>query len=275
MPDRLEDGLRDALNYHAAQLDRAAIDRLQAIDYRPRRRRVGPRSAVGTVGVAGAAGAVVAVVLGSSAAPAFAGWQAKPAAVRRPLASIQQLCGQGLGTPVLADSRGPYTAAIYSDSDRSAVCLSGNGVSMNSTPPAGSPSTVATGAIELAGGGLRDSDGNALTLVDGRVGTGVTGVTVQRSDGSTVQASVENGWYLAWWPGSATADTATVTTASGSSSQTFPAAPAGGPNCPSSSSSTTHCSSGYGFDNGGRGTSQSSSSNQGSGRVTLKLSTMN
>ena len=65
---------------------------------------------------------------------------------------------------------------------------------------------VAAGQIQLDGGGTRDSAGDALTLVDGRTGAGVTAVTIERSDGSSVQATVTNGWYLAWWPGTRRGD---------------------------------------------------------------------
>ena len=46
MPDQLEQSLREALSQRAAQLDPDSIARLRAIDYHPRRRRIGssPRS---------------------------------------------------------------------------------------------------------------------------------------------------------------------------------------------------------------------------------------
>jgi hypothetical protein len=76
---------------------------------------------------------------GSSAAPAFAGWQVTPTTPGPgQLAQAAQACGQDLGSPVLTDSRGPYTAAIYATS---------------------------AGQIQIDGGGTRASAGNALTLV--------------------------------------------------------------------------------------------------------------
>ncbi len=81
-------------------------------------------------------------------------------------------------------------------------------------------------------------------MVDGPIGAGVTGVTIARSDGSSVQATVKNGWYLAWWPGNEHAMTAQVASASGSSTQSFPTGPERpSPACPAGA----HCSSGYGF----------------------------
>lgn len=257
MPDALEQHLREAMSQRAAQLDPNSIARLRAIDYRPRHHRVGRLPAIGALGAGGIAAAVAIVVaLGSSAAPAFAGWSSTPTApAPGQLAQAAQACGQDLGDPLLSDSRGPYTASIYANSTTSAVCLSGNGVSMSSRTSSSVPAGVATGQIQLNGGGTRDAAGNALTLVDGRTGAGVTAVTIQRSDGSSVQATVSNGWYLAWWPGTVTATRAQITSASGTSTMTFPATPAlTAPHCPSGA----RCASGYGFGSrGARGSGQS------------------
>jgi hypothetical protein len=250
MPELLEQSLREALSQRAGQLDPGSIARLRAIDYHPRRRRIRKLPAIGALGATGVAAAVAAIVtLGSSAAPAFAGWRATPT-IPAPgqLAQAAQVCGQGLGSAVLTDSRGPYTAAIYADSTTSDLCLSGNGVSMSSSSTTGSPVSVPAGRIELGGGGTRDSAGNALTLVDGRTGAGVTAVTIERSDGSSVRATVANGWYLAWWPGTVTATNAQLTTGSGTSTVAFPSTPAlSAPNCPSGA----HCASGYSFGSAG------------------------
>ena len=43
-------------------------------------------------------------------------------------------------------------------------------------------------------------------LTVGRVGTDVTGVTLVLGDGTSVQATVTNGWYAAWWPGNGAPD---------------------------------------------------------------------
>ena len=249
MPDQLEQSLREALSQRAAQLDPNSIARLSAIDYRPRRRRISRLPAIGALGATGIAAAVVAIVaLGSSAAPAFAGWRATPTSpAPGQLAQAVQACGYDLGSPVLTDSRGPYTASIYADSTTTDVCLSGNGVSMSSSSTTAAPASVATGHIDLDGGGMRDSAGNALTLVDGRTGAAVTAVTIERSDGSSVQATVANGWYLGWWPGTITATNAQVATASGTSTEAFPSTPAlQAPNCPSGA----HCAAGYSFGSG-------------------------
>ena len=250
MPDQLEQSLREALSHRAAQLDPNSIARLRAIDYHPRGHRLRKLPVIGALGAAGTAAAVGALVtLGSSAAPAFAGWQATPTTpAPGQVAQAAQTCGQNLGSPVLTDARGPYTASIYADSTTSDVCLSGNGVSMSSSSSSAAPTGDAAGQIQLDGGGTRDSAGNALTLVDGRTSAGVTAVAIERSDGSFVQATVTNGWYLAWWPGTVAAKNAEVTTASGTNTVAFPSTPVlPAPACPS----TAHCAAGYSFGSAG------------------------
>lgn len=256
MPDQLQDSLREALS---TQLDPDSLARLRAIDYHPRQHRIRRLPALGGLGATGLVAAVGAIVaLGSSAAPAFAGWQSTP---RTPAAGAlvapAQACGLDLGKPVLTDSRGPYAASIYADSTNTAVCLTGDGVSMSSSSKTLAPISVAAGQITFRVAGMRDSAGNALTLVDGTAGAGVTAVTIELSDGSSVQATVMGGWYLAWWPGSVTATNATVTTASGTNTVTVPSAPAlSAPNCPSGA----HCAGGYSYGSGGGAGSTSQSS---------------
>ena len=180
--------------------------------------------ALGALGLSGAAAAAgAAILLGSSAAPAFAGWTASPTApLPGQLAAAEQHCGTGSGTPVLTDTRGPYTASIYADGS---TCVDGNGIEISSGGGGGATSSIPAGTVELNGAGESDSDGHALTMVDGPIGAGVTGVTITRSDGSSVQATVKNGWYLAWWPGTERAVTAQVASASGTSTQSFPTGP--------------------------------------------------
>jgi hypothetical protein len=266
MPDQLEQSLREALSHRAEQLEPYSIARLRAIDYHPRRHRIGKLPVIGALGAAGTAAAIGALVtLGSSAAPAFAGWQPTPTTpAPGQLAQAAQACGNDLGSPVLTDSRGPYAASIYTSSTTSEVCLSGNGVSMSSSSTSPTPASVAAGQIQSGGGGTRDAAGNALTLVDGRTGAGVTAVTIERSDGSSVQATVANGWYLAWWPGTVAAKDAQVATATGTSTIAFPVAPnLSAPACPAGG----HCATGYSFSSGtgAHSSGQSSTSVRGGG----------
>jgi hypothetical protein len=250
MSDLLEQNLRDIFSERAAQIDPAASARLRAIDYRPRRRRRRRRPALpalGALGVGATAAAVVAVAtLASSAAPAFAGWSptpTRPAAGQ--LAAAEQACSANLGTPVLTDTRGPYTASIYADATSSHLCLEGGSLSIASSNSGASQADVPAGQILLAGSGMKNSSGQALTLVDGRIGAGVTSVTIDRSDGSSIQATVSGGWYLAWWPGTVQATTADVTTTTGTATEHFPSTPRGP--APAGCPAGSHCSSGYSF----------------------------
>jgi hypothetical protein len=243
MSELLEHDLRDALADRAARISPEASARLREVAYNPRSRRRPTRPVLGALGVSGAAVAAgAAILLGSSAAPAFAGWTANPTApLPGQLAAAQQHCGANSGTPVLTDTRGPYTASIYADGS---TCVEGNGITISSSNSGGGTASIPAGTIQLNGEGEADSDGHALTMVDGPVGAGVSGVTIARSDGSSVQATVKNGWYLAWWPGTERPVTADVASASGTSSQSFPSAPnRPAPACPVGA----HCSSGYGF----------------------------
>jgi hypothetical protein len=246
MSDLLEHDLREALSDRAALITTEASARLRAVDYHPRSRRLSWRPALGALALSGAAAAAgAAILLGSSAAPAFAGWTATPTApLPGQLVAAQQQCGAGSGTPLLTDTRGPYAASIYPDGS---TCVQGNGIQISSSSGGGAQSNISAGTIGLKGAGESDSDGHALTMVDGRVGAGVTAVTIRRSDGSAVNATVRNGWYLAWWPGTERAMTAQVATASQTSTQSFPAGPAqSSPACPTGA----RCASGYGFATG-------------------------
>jgi hypothetical protein len=61
--------------------------------------------------------------------------------------------------------------------------------------------------------------GQPYTFVQGQVVPGVSGVTLLRSDGGNVQATVADGSFATWWPGSSDATSAQVTSASGVTTQ--------------------------------------------------------
>jgi hypothetical protein len=69
------------------------------------------------------------------------------------------------------------------------------------------------------------------TLVDGRVASGITAVTLVLDNGQSVVSTVADGWLIAWWPGDAAATSSQVTNASGTSTEALqssdkgPAAP--------------------------------------------------
>ena len=199
MSDLLEEDIRETLSRRAAQIDPAAIARLRATDYRPRRHRVHALPALGALGASlGVGAAVLAITLGSSAASAFAGWSATPTPPLRGNSRPPSSSAANLGTPVLTDTCGPYIVSIYADATSSHLCLQGGSLSIASTNSGPTQADVPPGQVQLSASGIENSSGQALTLVDGRIGAGVTSVTVDRSDGSSVQATVSGGWYLAW-----------------------------------------------------------------------------
>lgn len=265
MSQTIEQNLRAALLELAESRSTDADARLRAIDYRPRTARPLRWPLAGLAGAALAVAATAAVLLSSSAPEAFAGWSAVPAPpTSRALYAATVTCnalhptsGRLTGTPVLAEARGKYTAAVYLNrSERSdSVCIS-NGMlgeasvsggdailGTDSAPsadqlgmPADSISTAigfpgsaahyrgqaeawwsamnrAAGIAGIAGlGSERDVSAQALV---GRAGSDVRAVVFAFDRGVTVEATVEHGWYFAWWPGIALPNSVQVTLASG------------------------------------------------------------
>lgn len=151
---------------------------------------------------------------------AYASWTATPASVASDELDVATAaCRDRLGSRgssidmdraklVLAERRGEIIAVLYrtDDPDLAGSCLvhrpqgstdvellqSGVG---GSTGPAlkAPPRGYTQGAI---------SSSNEASITDGAVGEGVTGVTIHAGT-FTVNASVQNGRYVAWWPGPA------------------------------------------------------------------------
>ncbi len=252
MIEQLESELRSALRARADELPAGAGVRVRAHEYRPRTRDLRPPVAAGVLTTAAAvAAAVLLIDLGPQAPAAFAGWSATPThasaaqvtgaqgsctsrlaqlpvraaqaaadrAGKTPL--LQQLARLGSTTPVLTDTRGPFTFVVFNAGQANASCISGPGftaVSMQSG--AGTPAPAA-GKIVTSFDVHTARAGSAYSFVEGRTGDGVTAATLVLSDGSHVQATIQNGWLVAWWPGSAQLTSALVTTASDTTTQTF------------------------------------------------------
>jgi hypothetical protein len=151
MRTALEEELSDALALRAASVPRAATERLQSVDYRPRRRLLAVPVAVGAGAAASAAtaGTVLAVVLGG-AAPAYAGWSATPSSSAPPstpsssapdcISTLSSAStgstgpsGTGSGTDsgtgawqtLLTDVRGPFTITLLQNGTSYATCFTG------------------------------------------------------------------------------------------------------------------------------------------------------
>lgn len=253
MIDQLESELRSAMKARADDLPRGAGTRIRARDYRPRTRDLRPPVAAGVLTTAAAAAAAVLLIdLGPQAPAAFAGWsatpthastaqvtgaqgdcttklaglpeQVAPAAAQRhgktPL--LQDLAKLETTTPVLTDTRGPFTFVVYDSGNAHASCISGPGFTSVSMQSATVHDGAAPAGKIVPSFQVRTARaGHAYAFVEGRAGDGVTAATLVLSDGSHVQATLQNGWLVAWWPGSAQLTSALLTTASGTNTQKF------------------------------------------------------
>ncbi len=287
----LETDLHTALSRQASRIPADAGIRLRAVDYNPRTGRLSPRLTVGALGGAVVtAGTVISVVVLGASQPAFAGWSAAPTAATGTQASSADAACQaklaanpppngptvGSGwTAVATDVRGPFTVVIFQDGSSGATCFTGpsftvlaqssisahaasgsESVSGQSAGGEGSSSVMigssASGDITHMTVAHLDSTGDGpYTLAEGQVQSDVTGVTLVRSDGSDVQATVGGGWFVAWWPGSQDVTSAEVTTPSGTTSepldvQSLPSPPPPGTtgvgSCTASASAPVVCS---------------------------------
>jgi hypothetical protein len=255
MDTEVEHDLRDALAKTAAELPSDASSRLLATDYRPRpglRRPV--LAAAGAAVVAGAVAAVSLVGLGTDTPRAFAGWSATPTASSGDQArKAREACLSRLPTSagieraqqtasgrhepwpipdipaggwhtVLIDSRGPYTVILFEAAHGAAEmsCFSGRqpmraslGGSFATHPPLPEPA----GHVSNVSSGSRttppDEGSQQFSQLVGRTGRDVTGVTLRLRDGTRVRASLANGWFLAWWPGTQGGTATEVSTSSG------------------------------------------------------------
>lgn len=301
MKTAFEEQLSGAFAHRAASVPQGASTRLRAVDYHPRRHRLGVPVVVGAGAAASAAtvGTVLAVVLGG-AAPAYAGWSPAPtdAPSTPPSSQASQSCmsalpagapggsqlGSGAWQPVLTDVRGPFTVALFQNSGAYAACFTSasftevtqvsadstsasNAQSVNGTVrdlggggPASGTSSVSVGGT--ASGDLQNvvqthtattADG-AYTLVDGRVASGITAVTLVLDNGQDVVTTVADGWLIAWWPGDADATSAQVTNAAGTSTEALQASNKG-PDTPPAGFTPGACAAASGAGNASKSVS--------------------
>jgi hypothetical protein len=234
MMTELETDLRAALHERAARVH--ASPRLLAADYHPRTRRLWPPLAIGG-GLAAAAGALAAALsLAGGASTAFAGWTPQPTApTQKQLAAAEAYCAKHVpipGPPLkLVDTRGPFTFLVYSDGGSNDFCTLGpsfrNGSGWSTSPPV----TVSAGRLYLWDEHTTTDSGQAFTFLIAQAGDGVSAAKLSLEDGTEVTATVQNGWAVAWWPGSHQVASAELTTAAGMKTQSFPPSPCGLHNC--------------------------------------------
>jgi hypothetical protein len=145
----------------------------------------------------------------------------------------------------LSDVRGPYSLLVYGTTDP-VLCVLGNGfsslhengASIGMSSAAASPNgnsvvhpwssqNVATipststytppapGAVVVDINNTSDDNGTYFSVIEGSVGSQVSGATLLLSDGTSIVTTVENGLFAAWWPGPATVSSIQVTTTAG------------------------------------------------------------
>ena len=178
----------------------------------PRVRRTGPRIAL----VAAAIAAAVAIPIFSGTGNAYAGWTAYPAALSTGQASVvarqcqrwvQESTTQAPAQVVLSERRGDIGLALLTGPKGLLVTcqqsLGGSG-----EPSGGSSEVYLTQTpqsdqiLSDGGSGFSKDDGEPIfRVVSGRVGIDVTGVVVHTAEQGDVIATVENGYFTAWWPG--------------------------------------------------------------------------
>jgi hypothetical protein len=211
-------------------------------------RAVFPWACVG--GALATAGAVTLTLVGGTPG-SFPGWTAAAgAATVTEVSSTSAVCGLDPTSVILSQARGTYTVVMAKTGDVTTACLADSQqLAIVSTQQLSSGGTLmsmggnASGALdtwnsatlgeetaETAGplnvtGHMTVVGEGPLTVVDGQAPHGATAMTVVRSDGTSVEATVENGEFFAWWPGSTDAVSATVTATSVTASQPFVTSP--------------------------------------------------
>ncbi|MBU2665102.1 hypothetical protein KOI35_16490 [Actinoplanes bogorensis] len=111
---------------------------------------------------------------------------------------------------VLAERRGEYVALLYrtENPDMAGFCLAHNVPGTNDVDEVKSGSAGGSGPAETTPAG-RFTEGAlasfpAASITNGAAGVGVTGLTIH-TGGLTVEATVRDGRWVAWWPGQAIA----------------------------------------------------------------------
>lgn len=250
-PEHFDSELEAAFEAIAARIPHDVYEHLEAHRYRSRSRLVRRTAIVGApIAAASAAVAVLMTGFGPTTQVAFAGWTAAPttpsvgqvpSAKKRCLATAsavlqseqsmevqQKLLGtpEGGFRPVVVDSRGPYTLVVMSITGtvgrEEAACLTGPGILAAHpqlvTATGKPPPPLAPGAVGSAGWGSGGTSGARQandTVLLGTVGAAVSTVTLTLRNGNAITASVANGLYAAWWPGSAHPATAVARTETG------------------------------------------------------------
>lgn len=249
MNDPAQSMLNVAFVTRLEALDPVREQRLCAFDYRSRTRRRRLWAATGACGTTAIA-VTSALIFTSGASVAYAGWSPRArTATPSALASATAACSAATTpatavTPparipltseeaVLSETRGGYTAAIYDVSNSVYLCIT-NGGSITYIALV-SPTTRGGGGLLPGDIGYVAPDADQLTFPNtrpwvpwqllganrtiihalGSVGTDISTITLDFADGTTVDATIEDGWYFAWWPSGQAPMSFEITTTSG------------------------------------------------------------
>lgn len=195
----------------------------------PRRRARLLRWVALPVAAAAATAVAFAVVPGLQSPHAYASWTSDPSVLNGTDRSVADAACRDANLDlvrpdlVLAERRGDWVAVLYRDlapagtPEAEASCVvhlpSGSDNADVVSLARGGGGGVVPGPDEITRGGIFQSGGNgglpwerprpvmALTL--GLVGDDVAAVTIRLADGTSVEATVADGTYAAWWPGEA------------------------------------------------------------------------
>lgn len=145
----------------------------------------------------------------------------------------------GPWSPVLVDTRGDLTMALYSNGtgDTVACLASPSVIHLSPIDTSGSP-PVADNTASLDKVTFGKVAGDLYTIAIGRTGFSVTAVVLQLVNGSEVTATVGNGRFIAWWPEGTGVKSLTVTTNTGT--QNYPVDPRFARSGPQPTNKTVH-----------------------------------
>jgi hypothetical protein len=202
---------------------------------------------VGSSAFVAVAATVALVLAGPGTANAFAAWTPAPTTpAPGQVSSAEAACERAAAQPPpgalshgvtaetqvsLVDTRGPFTLVLFGANTPTQgvlMCVSGPSISPGAHPsshmsqsngslPAPAPGQITLDRLQ----GETADNGQPYTIAEGSVGSGVTAATLTLTDGSKVVATTGNGLFLAWWPGSAVVTSATLTTATGTTTQSI------------------------------------------------------
>lgn len=241
----LETDLRAALQERAAPI--TASSRLRGVDYGVRTRRIRPFIALGG-GLASSVTAIAAVLLlAGGTSNAFAGWTRTPtAATAAQLASANAYCAAHMPTPglpiKLTDERGTFTFEVYANATAADFCITGPSFINASGFSSSAPLNVPPGRLSVWSEHTDTYQGSPYGFIIASAATDVSAATFTLDNGSQVTATVQNGWAVAWWPGTNQVTSAQLTTPTGTQTQTF---------APNTCAPTNYCTGPVGGPHGG------------------------